>query len=584
MCTKHLSNYLVIFIFCLPAYLKKMTAQPTTLLLQLDATSINEEIRSLGIRGDHPPLSWKKSVLLSDDDGDGIFTATITIPAPQQATVSYKFILNEDTWELNTTGNRRLDLKNPPSQPLIWNKMEVAPIIIDQKGLQEDLKILKKALIALHPGLNRYLDIPSFEREFEKTNQYFSKPHDLSNCYKAISLLTAKIKCSHTYANFWNQGPTVKGQIINTSDKLPFTFYWINREMILDQDLSTKDQAIKPRGTTILSINGHATAAILDSLLQIVKADGSNDAKRINDLQLTGLGEYEAFDVYFPLFFPPQDGYFEVTYKVPGSDQPKTVKVGAISRKERQIRMVENDGPIPQSYDDLWDFEILPEKVGVLTLGTFVTYKMNLNWKQFIDEAFQNLHDQNIQHLILDIRGNEGGMLEVGEYVARYLVNKKKMIPATYNEKMRYAKVPDELRPYLGTWDDSFYEQSQKVVPIEDGYYTWKKAKENTTAIKPKKPRFDGQVYLLIDASNSSATFFMADIMKREKMATLVGSTNGGNQRGMNGGRMFFLTLPNSKIEVDIPLIGYYAKSDMPDGGIDPDITIEPNCSRFDFR
>ena len=577
MHTNYFSNRLLILFFCLPFSIKKMAAQPTTIFFQLDTKSINQEIQSIGIRGNQPPLSWEKSIPLSDDDGDGIFSVRITFPISQQETLSYKFILNEKIWELDDNrGNRQLGLGNPPTKPLVWNKMEMAPVVISQTEIQEDLAILKKALEALHPGLNRYLTPANVEKEFEKTRRSLTNPQSLRNTYKAISLLTAKIKCSHTYANFWNQGPQVKEQIINTNDKLPFTFSWINRQMVLNEDLSTNDQSVRPRGTKILSINGHSTTAILDSLLQIVKADGGNDAKRVNDLQINGLGKYEAFDVYFPLFFPPIDGHFEVSYQVPDNNQKETIKVKSITRKERQERLAAYFGPIPESYDELWDFEVLPEKVGVLTLGTFVTYKMKMNWKQFIDNAFQELHHQDIQHLIIDIRGNEGGMLEVGAYVARYLVNKKKMIASAYEEKMRYSKVPEELRPYLGTWDNSFYDQSQKVIPIGDGFYSWNNSNENTTVIKPKKPRFNGDVFLLIDASNSSATFFMADIMKREKMAKLFGSTNGGNQRGMNGGRMFFLTLPNSKIEVDIPLIGYYAKTNKPDGGMDPDIAIAP--------
>ena len=42
--------------------------------------------------------------------------------------------------------------------------------------------------------------------------------------------------------------------------------------------------------------------SILDSLIQVVKGDGSNDGQRLHDLQLTGNGEFEALDVYVPLF------------------------------------------------------------------------------------------------------------------------------------------------------------------------------------------------------------------------------------------------------------------------------------------
>ena len=37
---------------------------------------------------------------------------------------------------------------------------------------------------------------------------------------------------------------------------------------------------------------------------------------------------------------------------------------------------------------------------------------------------------------------------------------------------------------------------------------------------------------------------------------------------------MFFLRLPNSKIEIDIPLIGYYPLTEQPDEGLTPDIVV----------
>ena len=40
--------------------------------------------------------------------------------------------------------------------------------------------------------------------------------------------------------------------------------------------------------------------------MTIARVNGSNDAKRIASLEATGDSVYETFDVYYPLFFPPQ--------------------------------------------------------------------------------------------------------------------------------------------------------------------------------------------------------------------------------------------------------------------------------------
>jgi hypothetical protein len=56
---------------------------------------------------------------------------------------------------------------------------------------------------------------------------------------------------------------------------------------------------------------------------------------------------------------------------------------------------------------------------------------------------------------------------------------------------------------------------------------------------------------------------------------TLIGSPSGGNRRGINGGAFFFLHLPNSKIEIDIPLVATLPSQPEPDAGLIPDKTID---------
>jgi hypothetical protein len=91
--------------------------------------------------------------------------------------------------------------------------------------------------------------------------------------------------------------------------------------------------------------------------------------------------------------------------------------------------------------------------------------------------------------------------------------------------------------------------------------------------VKPRSNGFKGNTYLLVNAANSSATFYFAEIAKENNMATLVGETTGGSQQGLNGGMMFFLRLPNSTIEIDIPIIGSFS-AEKPQGGIQPDIIV----------
>ena len=53
----------------------------------------------------------------------------------------------------------------------------------------------------------------------------------------------------------------------------------------------------------------------------------------------------------------------------------------------------------------------------------------------------------------------------------------------------------------------------------------------------------------------------------------------GGNQRGINGGAFFFLRLPRSGLELDLPLIGQFSDGERPDAGLEPDVLVVPTVS-----
>ncbi len=65
-------------------------------------------------------------------------------------------------------------------------------------------------------------------------------------------------------------------------------------------------------------------------------------------------------------------------------------------------------------------------------------------------------------------------------------------------------------------------------------------------------------MHIFIGPQTSSATFQLADFVRRSGIATLVGEPTGGNRRGINGGCFYFLRLPGTGLEIDLPLVGRF--------------------------
>ena len=436
--------------------------------------------------------------------------------------------------------------------------------------LQKDFEILQRVLKDYHPGLYRYQDSAEIEDHFTVLQNALNKNLSVSEFYLILSRFTAKLKCGHTFCNYYNQQKKIQDSIFNLPDKLPFTFNLFEKRILVDKNLSDKNIQ---KGNEIISINNIPVPSIIDSLLLYVKGDGNNNGKRLSDLELSGLGKYEAFDIYFPLLFPPIDSSYELEIKDTSGGDSKRVNVRGISRTQRFNLIEQKYGKQPSTYDELWNFEIIRENIAYLQLGTFVTNKLTIDWKKFLANAFDEVRSKKISNLIIDIRGNEGGNDEVNLVLVKHLAYKPIDFPE-FRELLVYEKVSDELRPYLNTWDEGFYDRTGKLVDLNNGFYTWKKD-AGSKVVKRKRKAFAGNIYLLVNAANSSATFFLATALQQNKIATIIGSETGGNQKGTNGGNLFFLRLPNSNIEIDIPLIGYYPLEEQPDRGLIPDSIVE---------
>jgi hypothetical protein len=201
---------------------------------------------------------------------------------------------------------------------------------------------------------------------------------------------------------------------------------------------------------------------------------------------------------------------------------------------------------------------------------------MKLDWKAFLAEAFGAMRARGNPGLVLDVRGNEGGSDEVLLELARYLVWKPVELPAR-RSLVRYRRLPPDLGAHLDTWDESFRDFGEDAAPRGDGFFELRSASRAGRRLEPGPDAYRGRIVLLVDAANSSATFTLASLLKDGGLATLVGQPTGGSRRGLNGGKIFFLRLPGSGIEVDVPVVGTFPVEEQPDEGVRPDVLVEPS-------
>ena len=455
--------------------------------------------------------------------------------------------------------------------------------VIKSADLEADVEVLRHAYEELHPGLYRYNTKAEMDAKFEALRKEFSQGRSLVDAYLAFSVFAAQVKCGHTYPNFFNQEKTIAAALFQGRNRVPFYFRWFDGRMVVTKDF-TPDHRL-PRGTEILSINGAPSPAILARLMTIARADGSNDAKRIAYLNVTGDSIYEAFDVYFPLFFPQESPSLQLAARQPGETKPLNLDVQALTHEQRISPIKATEASRKGGNEVLFEWKYLSDGIAYLGMPTWAVYDSKWDWKSWLNSKLDELAGRNAPALVVDLRGNEGGN-DVGNEILKRLVARDLKVSA-YRRLVRYRQTPADLNPWLDTWDPSFKNWGAAAVELAQPwptappvpYFALTKYDDDSAGrdvIQPAGKPFRGRVYVLIDSGNSSATFQFAQVVQQNRLGTLVGQPSGGNQRGINGGAFFFLRMPKSRIEMDLPLIGSFPVSPQADTGLTPDVLVTP--------
>ncbi len=352
--------------------------------------------------------------------------------------------------------------------------------ILKGADIRGDIAILRRAYEQLHPGLYRYSTPAEVSARFDLLERDFSADQSLGQAYLTLSRFLGTVRCGHTYANFFNQSDAVAKTLFQSRNRLPFHFRWLGGRIVVTRNLSD-EPALVP-GTQILSIDGVATSQILSAVLPYARADGGNDAKRRALLEVQGFDGIETFDVFYPLLFPTHANGFVLRIRTPDGSERSVIVAPHGPEDRKRAMSLETDSDAPQ-----WTFA-MQGAVGVLTTPNWELYDSKWDWRGFLDDVFGELIKTNAKGLVIDVRGNEGG-LDCGHAIMARLIDKD--LPLDGDERrVRYRATPPDLDPFLKTWDNSFRNWGDDAVDIGGGFYRLKSDGGDIEVITPKGARF----------------------------------------------------------------------------------------------
>jgi hypothetical protein len=427
-----------------------------------------------------------------------------------------------------------------------------------------DIDIAREVLAALHPGLLRYNSQLQIDAGMVSLKRAFSQPGDVAQRYLLLSRFLASLRCGQSYAGFFNQKPDVARALFDRRSRLSLSMRWIGEGMFV-----TGQQERLPRGTQVGAINGVPVRTMLQQLLPYACADGGNDARRRNLLALRGRSRYEFFDVFHGLVYgEPAGGVFRLDIRTPDG-KISAVEVPALSVDERHAAV-----PAPDAVP--WDWRVdEPHATAVLTMPSWtLPAGSTWDWRAWLNDKLDALAaDEALKGLVVDLRGNEGGV-DGGDPILERFLKADSVLPL--RRLVRYQKTPAHLNRVLDSADESWRDWSAKAKPFDGRFFALPPAE---ATLKPGGKRIENKrLLVLTDAANGASAFTFAQRVKASGAGQLVGEATGGNQRGINGGAFFAVRLPASGLAFDLPLIGTFAPQPAPDAGIEPDVKVETSA------
>lgn len=362
--------------------------------------------------------------------------------------------------------------------------------------MKEDLLFLMKSLQQNHPRLYSYTDEKTMAQLVGRIMESFREPLSTEAFLRRLAPVVDAVHCSHTGIRL----PAEYGQLTEQYGKfLPLQVLCRPEGTYLVGTPGKTGYEI-PAGARILSINGVPSEKIIKALLPLIPAEGTNMTAKWYQLS-------RQFAWYYHLLDPSEQ--FRVEFLKPSSHE--TISFSACSLDEVEPERLASPEAVPLAFSFSES-----GKTGILKVPTFSIMDME-GYMAELDQIFRQLNDRKAGHLILDLRGNDGG----------------------------HPIFAAQLLSYLVRDDFTYFKKNPDVSEFEPLYHP----------MSPNPAAFTGNVYVLTDGGCLSTTGHLLSLLQCHTQAVFVGEEPGSTFRCNDFSTQ--VRLPNSGIEANIPRVTF---------------------------
>lgn len=438
----------------------------------------------------------------------------------------------------------------------------------------KDYDAFEKVLVTKEGRLDLHQSSDSMYFELSKLRRSLAEEKDLIDQFKAYSKTLAKLGCGHTQIH---PNRELLTEWVREEKSLPIDFIMQGKRLYTNKLLSDDYDLINMEGSNydrvrsikgiyeVLSVNNKSVSEMMDLIAPYISSDEDGI-----DFKYHQVGQL--FEFYRHLSDPYFNDSVHISY-VKGTDTISTyLGLGRPPINTINARLNKATTEDANIQKEIGTFVIKNANVGVFRFRSFTACN-GKNYDLFLQRSFQKIKTKKIKKLVIDLRGNTGGVMQyslmsyfVGEDIdlGRYVVEKPKRGFETVHLKKRNGdyrrhKWMSRVQRFR-VWLDDFDDGIVRTGPVDESL------------------RYDGEIVVITDEGTFSSASMLACHLKTLSNAKIVGRPAGGSFYRGNAGTIFAV-LPNSKFRLLVNPNTFYSQLETVSDPFtikQPDLLIDP--------
>ena len=448
---------------------------------------------------------------------------------------------------------------------------------IKKEKLLNDLELLHQGLDKFHSGMYWYTPKDSVDLAFQEAKSKITTDLNVLQFHKIIAPLVGLSREDHTDV-FLPKTTLQTTEQNETIQFLPLLVKFLNGKLYCTKDASNNLNKITQ--LEIETINGETPKEIVEKIGTLFASDGYIKTVKFSDLTRFDFARYYYY--YYGLVET-----FQI--KIKGISETITVTPLSINQINTNLKALDTSQKVKTTTEPLV-FKTITAETAVLEITTFSNpeIKRDSQYKtlqKFLTYSFAEIEKLGIKNVIIDVSKNSGGTegnegllySYFGNNYQKYLKVRAKTQKAILDNGV---DKPIVLKTF-GWLEKTFYNSKK-----DDGSYERKpNAGFGLMAYKNEpQHRFKGKVFVIISPITYSGGSEFSNMMYSQGLATFVGEETGGGYFGNTSGYGQLLTLPNSKIAIDIPALQFMMNvaPKLPFGsGVKPHHKVIPTIEQY---